>query len=385
MPSTPLLPKLSLHKKSTRSSFSHSSSPPCSSHPADQRQGVATHWTGGLRVAVSVLVAVGVLSSLSACSPRDEGGGGGSGAAARPEMMRHEGVQNLKQRSSSDASNRARKASAEMAIAGISPRAASAPAPRSAAQSEAVAAAAEDSDAAATARFLAVRHEMVIESPAPDLAGLWNAVKARCAMLDCQVEASALERETSHSEASAYLTMRVNPRDFAALTEALGADAKVLNHETSSEDKTNAVIDVEAQIKNRSEYRDSLRELLRERGVKRTLSDLIEIRDTLSQVQAEIDAAQAQRKSLERETAKQFVRMRFQTPQIVLSGTYSPWLQTWEQAWGALTGSAQGMVIAAAALLPWVLALGVTLLIVAPLLRRKWRAGRAPKVQAAVS
>ncbi|MEG1681561.1 MAG: DUF4349 domain-containing protein, partial [Stenotrophomonas sp.] len=167
----------------------------------------------------------------------------------------------------------------------------------------------------------------------------------------------------------AYLTMRVNPRDFAALTEALGADAKVLNHETSSEDKTNAVIDVEAQIKNRSEYRDSLRELLRERGVKRTLSDLIEIRDTLSQVQAEIDAAQAQRKSLERETAKQFVRMRFQTPQIVLSGTYSPWLQTWEQAWGALTGSAQGMVIAAAALLPWVLALGVTLLIVAPLLR----------------
>ena len=345
---------------------------------------MATHWTGGLRVAVSVLVAAGVLSSLSACSPRDEGGGGG-GSAAKPEMMRHEGVQNLKQRSSSDSSNRARKASAEMAIAGISPRAASAPAPRSAAQSEAVAAAAEDSDAAATARFLAVRHEMVIESPAPDLAGLWNAVKARCAMLDCQVEASALERETSHSEASAYLTMRVNPRDFAALTEALGADAKVLNHETSSEDKTNAVIDVEAQIKNRSEYRDSLRELLRERGVKRTLSDLIEIRDTLSQVQAEIDAAQAQRKSLERETAKQFVRMRFQTPQIVLSGTYSPWLQTWEQAWGALTGSAQGMVIAAAALLPWVLALGVTLLIVAPLLRRKWRAGRAPKVQAAVS
>ncbi|MEG1681560.1 MAG: hypothetical protein RR326_15800, partial [Stenotrophomonas sp.] len=195
MPSTPLLPKLSLHKKSTRSSFSHSSSLPYSSHLSDRRQGVATHWTGGLRVAVGVLVAAGVLSSLSACSPRDEGGGGGGGgSAAKPEMMRHEGVQNLKQRSSSDSSNRARKASAEMAIAGISPRAASAPAPRSAAQSEAVAAAAEDSDAVATARFLAVRHEMVIESPAPDLAGLWNAVKARCATLDCQVEASALER-----------------------------------------------------------------------------------------------------------------------------------------------------------------------------------------------
>ena len=235
---------------------------------------------------------------------------------------------------------------------------------------------------AASQRFLAVRHHMQIETAAAELADLWGAVKARCEQLDCQVEASALQRETVHSAGSAYLTMRVNPRDFAMLTGALGTRAKVLNHQTSSEDKTGEVVDVEAQIKNRSEYRDSLRELLREKDVKRKLTDLIEIRDTLSQVQAEIDAAQAQRKLLEKETAKQFVQMQFQPQQVVISGTYSPWLQTWEGAWNALTGSAQSMVIATAALLPWVIVLGGLLLVTVAIARTVTRIRRKSQVKA---
>lgn len=225
---------------------------------------------------------------------------------------------------------------------------------------------------AAAPRHLAVRHEMQIESPAADLAELWSRVKARCEQLDCEVEASALQRETTHSAGSAYLFMRVNPRDFDLLTESLSGTAKVLNHQTSSEDKTNEVIDVEAQIKNRSEYRDSLRELLREKGAKRTLSDLMEIRDTLSRVQAEIDAATTQRQRLEKETAKQVVRMRFQPQPIVLTGTYNPWMQTWERAWSALLGSMQQLVITAAALLPWMVVLTCLLLVVVPIMRKLW-------------
>lgn len=232
---------------------------------------------------------------------------------------------------------------------------------------------------AAPQRFLAVRHHMQIESPAAELADLWGAVKARCEQLDCQVEASALQRETSHSAAHAYLTMRVNPRDFDMLTAALGAKASVRNHQTSTEDMTGAVIDVEAQIKNRSEYRDSLRELLREKDVKRKLSDLMEIRDTLSEVQAEIDAAHARRKALEKETAKQFVQMQFQPQPAVISGTYSPWLRTWERSWDALTASTQAMLIATAAALPWLMVLGVGLVIVVLVLRRVLRGRKKAK------
>ena len=194
---------------------------------------------------------------------------------------------------------------------------------------------------------------------AAELAGLWESVKAACERLDCYVEGSALQRETSHAAASAYLTMRVNPRDFAMLTAALGGNAKVLNHQTETEDKTSQVIDVEAQIKNRSEYRDSLRELLREKNVKRSLQDLMEIRDTMSQVQAEIDAAATQRSLLERETAKQLVQMQFQPARVIVSGTYSPWQQTWQRSWDTLARSVQNLVITVAGLLPWLIALVV--------------------------
>ena len=315
---------------------------------------------------------------LTACSPKSEGGSADQAAqlaqmadkkmtvyAPRPSAPSAE-VQNL---------TRSRREVAEERV-----MAAAAPAP--AVEVAGSPAAQSAPMEGANQRFLAVRHHMQIETAAAELADLWGAVKARCEQLDCQVEASALQRETVHSAGSAYLTMRVNPRDFAMLTGALGTRAKVLNHQTSSEDKTGEVVDVEAQIKNRSEYRDSLRELLREKDVKRKLTDLMEIRDTLSQVQAEIDAAQAQRKLLEKETAKQFVQMQFQPQQVVISGTYSPWLQTWEGAWNALTGSAQSMVIATAALLPWVIVLGGLLWVIVAIVRTVARIRRRSQVKA---
>ncbi|QNP49477.1 DUF4349 domain-containing protein [Diaphorobacter aerolatus] len=325
------------------------------------RAGVSARWQSLARAGFGVLVA-GAL--LAACSPQD---GNDSPAAVEVDARGAEQVAQMTQKMAAGGDVRRRMAEAVPAPA---------PAPAS------LTATSSPTSADEVQRFLAVRHHLQIEAPAADLAGLWGAVKARCEQLDCQVEASALQRETSHSAGSAYLTMRVNPRDFAMLTDALGSTAKVLQHQTSSEDKTGEVIDVEARIKNRTEYRDSLRELLRERDVKRKLSDLMEIRDTLSQVQAEIDAAQTQRKLLEKETVKQFVQMQFQPQRVVLSGTYSPWLQTWTGAWNALTGSAQTMVIGVAALLPWLVVLGVLLLPVW-LLLRTWRARRRARVSAA--
>jgi len=241
---------------------------------------------------------------------------------------------------------------------------------------------AQPASTAPSQRFLAVSHRMQIESPAAELASLWETVKSTCERLDCYVEGSALQRETSQSAASAYLTMRINPRDFAMLTATLGGNAKILNHQTSTEDKTSQVIDVEAQIKNRSEYRDSLRELLREKNVKRTLQDLIEIRDTMSQVQAEIDAAATQRALLERETAKQLVQMQFQPQRVIVSGTYSPWRQTWQRSWDTFAYSAQSLVVTAAGLIPWLLVLVV---IGVPLGLRRRHARRAAAAKSAAN
>ena len=305
-----------------------------------------------LRGAGLLAVALAAATMLAACSP-DNRAEQPQAPLAQMDVQSEVAGASLKKPASFAAQDKAKAASSsrvrmvmEEAVA------ASAPAP--------VAVSPTGGAAAAPARrFLAVRHNMQVESPAAELAGLWESVKAACERLDCYVEGSALQRETSHAAASAYLTMRVNPRDFAMLTAALGGNAKVLNHQTATDDKTSEVVDVAAQIKNRSEYRDSLRELLREKNVKRSLQDLMEIRDTMSQVQAEIDAANTQRALLEIETAKQLVQMQFQPTRVIVSGTYSPWQQTWQNSWDTMARSLQTMVIAAAGLLPWLLMLAV--------------------------
>uniref|UniRef100_UPI0028ADEA12 DUF4349 domain-containing protein n=1 Tax=Comamonas sp. TaxID=34028 RepID=UPI0028ADEA12 len=237
--------------------------------------------------------------------------------------------------------------------------------------------------AAPSARFLAISHRIQVETPAADLVGLWEEVKARCERLDCYVEGSQLRRETPQSAAEAMLAMRVSPQDFAALTSSLGAGARVLNHQTTTEDKTYEVVDVEAQIKNRTEYRDSLRALMLEKNVKRSLQDLMAIRDTLSQVQAEIDAANTHRALLQRDTAKQFVQMRFQPARAIVSGTYSPWQQTWQRSWDGLTRSVQSLILTAAQALPWLLALALVVLLPLRIAIRRWMRRSAARAQAA--
>lgn len=237
--------------------------------------------------------------------------------------------------------------------------------------------------AAPSERFLAISHRIQVETPAADLAALWEEVKARCERLDCYVEGSQLRRETPQSAAEAMLAMRVSPQDFAALTASLGAGARVLNHQTTTEDKTYEVVDVEAQIKNRTEYRDSLRALMLEKNVKRSLQDLMAIRDTLSQVQAEIDASNTHRALLQRDTAKQFVQMRFQPTRAIVSGTYSPWQQTWQRSWDGLTRSVQSLILTAAQSLPWLLALALVVLLPLRFAIQRWIRRSAARAQRA--
>jgi len=209
-------------------------------------------------------------------------------------------------------------------------------------------------------RYVAVRHALQIEAPGAEVANAWTSVRDACARLDCELIASELQRETAQVPVTASLTMRVAPKDYAALTQAMGGQAKVVNDSATSEDKTTQVIDVEAHIKNRSDYRDSLRELLADKSVKRTLSELFEIRDTLSQVQAEIDSALTQRKLLEQETSKEFVQMRFTAERGTATPThYNPWRELWRDSVGLLAESARALVQLLAVALPWLLLVAV--------------------------
>jgi hypothetical protein len=249
-------------------------------------------------------------------------------------------------------------------------------------QSRAANVQAEDAAAAAPAqdemaqRFLAVRQELNVEVPQAQLADAWGQVRDLCATLRCELLTATLLRETPQQPGNALLEMRVAPADVDRLLGTLAGVATIVSQNTISEDKTTEVIDVEARIKNRTDFRDSLRLMLRDTTTKRPMSALLEIQRTLSDTQAELDAMAAQRKLLEQQTSKQHIQIQFTPTRALVQGgtSYSPIGRALRDAGHVLGESMGALITFVAAVLPWLV------LVVLPLgwmLRALWRRRRA--------
>ena len=224
-------------------------------------------------------------------------------------------------------------------------------------------------------RFLAVRQDLNVEVPAEQLADAWGKVRDLCGTLKCELLSSSLLRETPQQPGNAMLEMRVEPADVDKLLGGLAGVANVVSHTTTSEDKTAEVIDVEARIKNRTEFRDSLRVMLRDTVTKRTMVDLLAIQRTLSDTQAELDAIATQRKVLAQETSKQHIQIQFTPKRALVSNGdgYSPMRQALRNAGSVLAESVGALITFIAAVLPWLV------LVVLPLgwlVRVLWRRRR---------
>ena len=267
---------------------------------------------------------------------------------------------------------------AEMASAS-----ASAPAPVSAPARLKEAGGAADSEAASDAdaqpRYVAVRHSLQVVVAVEHLADAWTAVSDQCARLDCVLLSSSLQREMPSQAPGAELEMRVAPRDLPALLGSVNGAGKVSSHATSSEDKTAQVVDVQAHIKNRTGFRDSLRDLLQSVDRKRPLADVLEIQSTLSQTQAELDSFATQLKLLQQETQRQFVSVRFLPQRTLATGSVAnPVWRAMQDAGEVMSESLASVITFLAALLPW-------LIVILPLLwllrwfRRRWSGRRVSK------
>lgn len=223
-------------------------------------------------------------------------------------------------------------------------------------------------------RFLAVRQDLNVEVPPEQLADAWGKVRDLCGALTCDLLSSSLLRETPRQPGSATLDMRVLPGDVDKLLGGLRGVSDVVSHTTTSEDKTSEVIDVEARIKNRTEFRDSLRLMLRDTATKRTMADLLEIQRTLSDTQAELDATATQRKVLAQQTDKQRIQIQFTPKRNLTSGgeSYSPMRRALRNAGAVLAESVGALITFIAAVLPWlVLAVLPCLWLVRVLWRRR--------------
>ena len=220
---------------------------------------------------------------------------------------------------------------------------------------------------AAVKRHIALRHALVVETPAEQMQAAFDATAAHCLQLNCQILMANFNRETLQNSPSASLSVRIPPRSVEIFLTGLAKNGEVLQHHRESEDKTNAVVDADARIKNLTEFRDNLRAMLSDKSAK--FKDLIEVQRELVNTQSELDSIQSVRKILALETELVAVNIEFSAKQgITEQGFFSPVAQALKNAGSNMMDSVASVITFIMVALPWVL-LGIPTLLLA---RKLW-------------
>jgi hypothetical protein len=204
----------------------------------------------------------------------------------------------------------------------------------------------------AAPRFVAVRHNLEIVEPNSGVSKSIEAVAAFCGTLQCELLSSSVTAESSALPPSGTIMARVAPQDLNKFLDFVEKQGKVALHATESEDKTAQVIDVEAKLKNLTDFRDSLRKMLTKPGV--SVADLLQIQEKLADAQAQLDSESTQRKILANETEKVFVSINFRSEErINHRGPFASVSDALRDFASVLGDSLAALITAAAAIIPW--------------------------------
>jgi hypothetical protein len=216
-------------------------------------------------------------------------------------------------------------------------------------------------------RFIALRHSLTVETPASKMQAAFDATVAQCELLKCQILSANYNKETPYSPPSASLAVRLPPRSVEIFINGLAKSGEVLQHHRNSEDKTDAVIDADARIKNLTELRDRLRVMLKDKSAK--FRDVIEIERELANTQAQLDSINGVRKMLAQETELVAVNIEFTATQsITEKGFFAPVAHALDNAGRVMMESLANVITFIMGALPWLL-FGIPIII---LVRKFW-------------
>ncbi|PYU05503.1 MAG: hypothetical protein DMG34_08180 [Acidobacteria bacterium] len=201
-------------------------------------------------------------------------------------------------------------------------------------------------------RFTAVRHKLEIVSNEGDLPKAWESVINFCGSIQCEIIASSITARTPESSPSGSIALRVAPQDFPRLIAQAEKQGNIVQHTTETEDKTSAVVDTEAKIKNLNTYRDSLRGMLGKPSV--GVKDLVEIQEKLTDVQSELDSENAQRKILANETEKVAVELNFRVQRSGANrSAFTPIWDAFRESGANLAESLATLITVVVSVIPW--------------------------------
>jgi len=217
-------------------------------------------------------------------------------------------------------------------------------------------------------RYIAERHNLEVITTESELQKSWESAVAFCPTIQCEIVSSSITTRASDSVPSGVISLRVAPDDLKKLLGYVEKLGKIARHTTDREDKTAAVVDTEAKIKNLTGFRDNLRAMLARPSA--TVKDLVEIQKQLTDTQSELDSETAQRKILANETEKVAVEIAFRVERP--NGNAGGFAQVWDalrESGSVLGESTASLISTIVAIIPW-------LILIVPaiwLLAKAWR------------
>ncbi|MEH6462115.1 DUF4349 domain-containing protein [Chitinimonas sp. JJ19] len=223
-------------------------------------------------------------------------------------------------------------------------------------------------------RYLAISHYLEVETAAEQVEPLWRQLQAKVVSLGGEVVSAELSRGDAR-QPTATLSLRLPPQHVPSLYALLAQGGELVNTRTDSEDKTAEVVDVDARLKNLTEARDRLRQMLAERPGK--LSDVLEVQQALTETQSQLDSFTGQRKALADQTDKVKLELTLRPPRSMIErSALSPLRDAWHSMGYTASDSLAGLLTLVASLLPWLL----LLIPMGLFIRRAWRKRRAAKM-----
>ncbi len=201
-------------------------------------------------------------------------------------------------------------------------------------------------------RFIALRHSLTLETSASRIKPVFESWAQRCVLPQCELQVANFAREAQDTPPSATLEMRIQPKQADSFIAALTQDAEIVAHNRTSEDRTDQVIDVEAQQKNLTQLRDQLRAMLSQRSG--SLKDTLEVQRELANTQSRLDSLAGMRKVLANETEKVSLSVNLQAkPEPLSAQVWSPLREAWQNIGSVTASSTAAIVTFVAAVLPW--------------------------------
>jgi len=217
-------------------------------------------------------------------------------------------------------------------------------------------------------KYVALRHQLMVEVEAPAMQTAFDAAVAHCEALQCQLISANFHRHTQFSPPSAFLHARIPPRHVALFLDGLAKGGEIVQHGREAEDKTHQVVDTEARIKNLTELRDRLRLMLTDKSAR--FKDIIEVERELASTQSQLESLLSMRKVLALETDLVEMHVSFSAKQgITQQGFFAPVVNAVKKAGHVMVESLAKLITFVVNLLPW-LVFGIPVLLV---LRKLWR------------